>query len=952
MGRLGQRYDSEWEEVKLINGYAMLLAYTLFAIRGIGFLVFTWSTVVLLGGFVSMIDKVDFGRLTLITLIQILWIEPSFIERFDPYGAQSSSLTMKNLLTSNSQLADAVVNRVVAVVLLVLSLVQSTVLIMCIASAPFFLFLGMLITAWISVRGLMDHDHYGDTDEGRVNMDPVHNVLYTMCVAQSALWLCRIMLLFLEERVVKQVSQAYGFQDGDRAVLGYLGEVSKGCFKNISSARERNLITYAVELMESKSPHSYLSGALILDRLLTRQHSPILIKQEEEKQQQQLDLEEKTGAPLVQKDTKKKEGNEESNKKSVEIIVQQRRMIKRLIGSASSIGILHRLLQTLDSQCSSDRKVREAAARIVEHVAGRIHLEKFPQGIQCVSSLINTFEEYRRLQPYRSLPSSSNRKEATVMTLAPSPNTKNCQEQEQGRSSINTLSFESNPEYLESDSESDSDSDMDKLSFSELVAMGHNNLKFSIMYCRQKISKSSNTATAISSSSKSKSDNGIDRPSSSKANRSTTNQFHGYKELLLTGLHILWKLAGSEDNCTVISNTKHLVSKIMAPVIYDIVHHAGHSAWSTQVVERSLGVILRLIVNTKGDTGADLRQQISSDKGSIGTMKKIVVCEECKGEELQMKAMQILTHLCIDETANRGNLTKVLVRIFINGDSSNTSIRKTAGETLVLLFLSSKSVATLLPKEEHNEFIGGLAKILLQVGDNDTCRKNAAEILEHLCIQFAENGEYLSTLKNTITCVMPEVLREICHGSTGEEEKPEYARSDTDIESQSETKKKRNKKKNASSSPGQNEQHKLYVALLSLCVTACEKLHLDLNAISLGQAMDPGECVAFSLATKMVQLNRDLITADSLTAMKLTTRMVIAAMKKLEGNGTTVDRANLESLIDSLSSVSETMLDLEGCIVFAMTKPATVDTLHSLVKQARQLHAKIQDQDLEIVAAS
>ena len=206
-----------------------------------------------------------------------------------------------------------------------------------------------------------------------------------------------------------------------------------------------------------------------------------------------------------------------------------------------------------------------------------------------------------------------------------------------------------------------------------------------------------------------------------------------------------------------------------------------------------------------------------------------------------------------------------------------------------------------------------------------------------------------------------QVLREICHGSTGEEEKPEYARSDTDVESQSKTKKKRrNKKKNASPSPRQNQHHKLHVALLSLCVTACDKLHLDLDAISMGegrdQATDPRESVTFSLAMKMVRLNRDIITPDSLTAMKLTTRMVIAAMRKLGGNGAGVDRANLESLMDSLSSVSETMLDLEGCMVFATetttTKPATIDTLSSLVKQARQLHGEIKGQDSEIVTAS
>lgn len=69
-----QKYDSQWKEVRLINAYAVLVVYVLHTIRGIGFLAMTWSTVVLLGGFVSMLDRKDFWRLTLITAVELAWL--------------------------------------------------------------------------------------------------------------------------------------------------------------------------------------------------------------------------------------------------------------------------------------------------------------------------------------------------------------------------------------------------------------------------------------------------------------------------------------------------------------------------------------------------------------------------------------------------------------------------------------------------------------------------------------------------------------------------------------------------------------------------------------------------------------------------------------------------------------------------------------------------------------
>jgi hypothetical protein len=404
--------------------------------------------------------------------------------------------------------------------------------------------------------------------------------------------------------------------------------------------------------MESKEPYRCLSGTLILERLLVREpsgkpkapHSNLTkgtVFVDQQRSEQNTGAHSNTGV------------EEQQQKPEMVIIEQQRSLIKKLIGSAAYTHILQKLLETLDSKSSNDREMRVAAARIVEHVAtgGGIRLEQFPRGIQCISSLISTFQE--------------------------------------------------------SEAESSDNQDTGRPSSSSKVK---------------------------------------------KSNVDNTNPLQRYRDLVLTGFRILWSLAGSEDNIIVISNTIHLVSKIMAPVTHDLVHRTHHGVWSTNVVEGSLKVILRF-VTAKGEPAVQMRRQISSNDRAIATLETIVKCRQCKGGELQMNAMQILAQLCMVKTASRGTLTKILGDIFTNDVDS--SIRSTAGKTLVELFLGGDCLATTLSEAT---FVGGLVKILLQVGDNGTCRESAAEILEHLCNHSYENCEDRSTLKNAMTDVMPKVF--------------------------------------------------------------------------------------------------------------------------------------------------------------------------------------------------
>ncbi|CAN6356437.1 unnamed protein product [Urochloa humidicola] len=63
--------STRWKE-DAIKEHAMFLGCLLMVVRGLGFLMLTWITVVLLGGFVSNLGTVDFWSLTAIALLQLI----------------------------------------------------------------------------------------------------------------------------------------------------------------------------------------------------------------------------------------------------------------------------------------------------------------------------------------------------------------------------------------------------------------------------------------------------------------------------------------------------------------------------------------------------------------------------------------------------------------------------------------------------------------------------------------------------------------------------------------------------------------------------------------------------------------------------------------------------------------------------------------------------------------
>ncbi|XP_037472975.1 uncharacterized protein LOC119349073 isoform X2 [Triticum dicoccoides] len=362
--------DSNWREVVFANSYGLLIGYLSMAVKGLGFLVLTWTTVVLLGGYVSTLKKKDFWSLAFITLVQTAGIFDVLLTEKLSYIWDSvlAILSIRYAVIDNNPLQRK--RQVLANVLALVQLVLFVILLCPLAAVYMF---GLLISSGISVWRLIQHD-YGRDADGLGNLKPALDVLYSIALLQGVIFCYKTVFGFAEGPVVNRIVKAREF--GDEARVGisdYLHETIVGCEKDPSFARGRNLITYAIDLMWSKSPNDYVSGVRILDAFARRME-------------------------MVGK--KYNEENIMYDQWTLKRFMEEHILMKHQIMSASS-AVLQKLLQTLSLRSMCDRETRGCAARIVANIAQGIRLDEFPRGVDYISSLINTFQAYSLLQPYQ-----------------------------------------------------------------------------------------------------------------------------------------------------------------------------------------------------------------------------------------------------------------------------------------------------------------------------------------------------------------------------------------------------------------------------------------------------------------------------------------------------------------------------------------------------------------------
>uniref|UniRef100_A0A0D9Y0A3 Uncharacterized protein n=1 Tax=Leersia perrieri TaxID=77586 RepID=A0A0D9Y0A3_9ORYZ len=132
--------------------------------------------------------------------------------------------------------------------------------------------LGLYLSATLSLWRLIQRDYVGATTNGSTtNLTPALIVVYSLTVIQCVIVIFKIALATTEETIAIDTARRMRFDcQAFASVRGHIRETKIGCEKDPSFADERNLVTFGLELIESRSHDNFLSGVRIIGGILRR----------------------------------------------------------------------------------------------------------------------------------------------------------------------------------------------------------------------------------------------------------------------------------------------------------------------------------------------------------------------------------------------------------------------------------------------------------------------------------------------------------------------------------------------------------------------------------------------------------------------------------------------------------------------------------------------------------
>ncbi|XP_037487980.1 uncharacterized protein LOC119366357 isoform X1 [Triticum dicoccoides] len=237
-------------EVRIINRYAVVMAYIRLGLKGIGALALLWATVVLLGGFVSSLEGDDFCYVTVIAFIQAAGV-------FDAMG-DARFVFLANWIENLKRRTHSVLDLTLIVVFT--PVVYSAVL-------------GPSVCILLPLFGITNSELCLGYAEP--NLKQALKLFYYLSIVHGAICLlCIVIETTADEGLVEKFGRRHGLSP--EVLDGYLHQTKQTCAKNLESIESWNLIVYGAGLLDSQLPEDYASGGRVLN-ILIDQDTPALI---------------------------------------------------------------------------------------------------------------------------------------------------------------------------------------------------------------------------------------------------------------------------------------------------------------------------------------------------------------------------------------------------------------------------------------------------------------------------------------------------------------------------------------------------------------------------------------------------------------------------------------------------------------------------------------------------
>ncbi|CAN6347772.1 unnamed protein product [Urochloa humidicola] len=333
--------------------------YALMAATGLGYLALTWSTVVLLGGFVTVLHKKDFWCITVISMTQAARI---FNDLAEQLATNFVSILARNIVAlfiglrrQIRRFANDLQRRPTAVSTWcrVLPVLHDGILSLPLNGIGYVLaclyrYSGPFVCIALALWRIAQH-HYtgGDNTSGSGspgNLVPALNMFYSLILLQGGfylLWAGWDVFGDFAAQKLCQYRQQIGLPDQGwcrKYFARYLADTRARCWREPTSIRGRTLRHFALESLDSGSSEEMHSGVRWLDAM-ARHGEDLRV-----------------------------------------LLLPCRPRIQKLIDA----------LGWWQQNGTAGIEMRVAAARIVARLAPEIHLAQFPGAIECISSLLQT----------------------------------------------------------------------------------------------------------------------------------------------------------------------------------------------------------------------------------------------------------------------------------------------------------------------------------------------------------------------------------------------------------------------------------------------------------------------------------------------------------------------------------------------------------------------------------